>query len=176
MELTGASYLYTLATVSITYVGFTALIAILRQTLGGEVSELDIFVTRTFIQLGLLATGASLLAPLLALSGMDQALVWRLASVIVAPVLGVWTVTFPWRRRAASTFPIPPRIWALLGVLAAGSVTLVGNAVKPWGALSPMLYAAGVSTILFSGTLLFVSAIRFLVMRTPDQEQAQPKA
>ena len=43
MELPGSTYLYTLATLAITYAGFAALIAIFRQIIGGGVSNYDVF-------------------------------------------------------------------------------------------------------------------------------------
>lgn len=56
MELPGASYLYTLATVSITFVGFSVFFILIRQALGGTVSEFDIFLTKNFLQLGFTAS------------------------------------------------------------------------------------------------------------------------
>ena len=49
MELPGTSYLYTIATLSITYAGFAALIVIFRQIIGGGVSNYDIFVIRSVL-------------------------------------------------------------------------------------------------------------------------------
>jgi hypothetical protein len=56
VELPGASYLYTLATVSITFVGFSVFFILIRQALGGTVSEFDIFLTKNFLQLGFTAS------------------------------------------------------------------------------------------------------------------------
>jgi hypothetical protein len=44
MELPGSGYLYTIATLSIAYAGFAALIVIFRQIIGGGVSSYDVFV------------------------------------------------------------------------------------------------------------------------------------
>jgi hypothetical protein len=52
MELSGASYLYTLATLSITYGGFAALIVIFRQIIGGGVSNYDVFIIRAVLLRG----------------------------------------------------------------------------------------------------------------------------
>lgn len=59
MDLPGTAYLYTLAALSVTFVGFSALAIILRQTFGGEMSRLDILITRIFIQLGFIVVAAS---------------------------------------------------------------------------------------------------------------------
>jgi hypothetical protein len=67
MELTGATYLYTLAALAVSFVGFSALVMILRQTFGGEVSRLDTLITRIFIQLGFMVAAGALLPSLLSL-------------------------------------------------------------------------------------------------------------
>ena len=61
------TYLYTLASLSVTFVGFSALVIILRQTMGGEMSKLDILITRIFIQLGFIVAGGAMLPALLQL-------------------------------------------------------------------------------------------------------------
>lgn len=43
MELKGASYLYTLATLMVTFAGFAALLLIIRQGAGAQISALDRF-------------------------------------------------------------------------------------------------------------------------------------
>jgi hypothetical protein len=54
MELPGSGYLYTIATLSITYAGFAALIVIFRQIIGGGVSSYDVFVIRSILMRSLL--------------------------------------------------------------------------------------------------------------------------
>ena len=52
MELPGSGYLYTIATLSIAYAGFAALIVIFRQIIGGGVSSYDVFeiLMRSFMR------------------------------------------------------------------------------------------------------------------------------
>ena len=49
MELPSSAYLYTLALLAMTFVGFTAIVMILRQRLGGPVSRFDTLVARFFM-------------------------------------------------------------------------------------------------------------------------------
>jgi hypothetical protein len=80
VELSGASYLYTLATVSITFVGFSVFFILIRQALGQTMSEFDIFLTRNFLQLGFTVAVCALLAPLLSLlEVLGNAFGWPLA-------------------------------------------------------------------------------------------------
>jgi hypothetical protein len=69
LDLPGSTYLYTLAALSITFVGFSALVIYLRQTVGGEMSKLDVLITRIFIQLGFIVVAGAMLPPLLSLAG-----------------------------------------------------------------------------------------------------------
>src|SRR6516225_9544483 len=78
MTPAASGYLYTLAALSITFVGFSALVIVLRQTLGGDLSRLDLLLTKIFVQLGFLVAGAALMPPLLALLQCPEPLVWRL--------------------------------------------------------------------------------------------------
>src|SRR5215813_6358890 len=111
MDLPGATYLYTLAALSVTFVGFSALVIILRQTFGGELSKLDILITRLFIQLGFMVAASAMLPPLLALFQVPQSLIWRICSLCTAVPTLLFALTYPARRRAASGVATPLAIW-----------------------------------------------------------------
>jgi len=64
-----SGYLYTIATVGMTFAGLSVLTMILRQMLGGQMTKWDSFVTRTWVQLGFMTTFGSILPPLLILFG-----------------------------------------------------------------------------------------------------------
>jgi len=63
MELPGFSYLYTLATLAITYAGFAALIVIFRQIIGGGVSNYDVFIIRTILMRRFIVAFSAMLPP-----------------------------------------------------------------------------------------------------------------
>jgi hypothetical protein len=66
MDAMESTYLYALASISTTFVGFSALIMTVRQTLGDGLSELEAWITRTFVQLGFLVTAGAMTPLLLA--------------------------------------------------------------------------------------------------------------
>jgi hypothetical protein len=84
MELTGSAYLYTLAALSMTFAGFCAIVIVLRQTIGKEISGFHVVLTRLYIESGLWAAAFAMLAPLLALCGLPPASVGRASSAIIA--------------------------------------------------------------------------------------------
>ena len=84
-----------LATVSTTFVGFSALIMSFRQTIGGGSTRLDSWITLIFVQLGFIVTAGALSAPLLLLAGLPAAAVWRLCSGAAGLGSGVFAATAP---------------------------------------------------------------------------------
>ncbi len=72
MELPGSTYLYALATISITFVGFSALLLIFRQAMGHTMTRYESYFMLTFIQSGFIVTAGSLLPLLLALYGLPR--------------------------------------------------------------------------------------------------------
>jgi hypothetical protein len=129
MELLGTGYLYALATVSITFVGFSALLIFFRQTVGGGATKYDAYFMLSFMQPGFIVTGGALLPPLLALFDLEADTVWRLSSALTAVPIFLFVATVPKRRHAAVDEPVPAYIVALLILQALGGVVLIANAV-----------------------------------------------
>ena len=75
-----SGYLYTIATVGMTFAGLSVLTMILRQMLGGQITKWDSWVTRTWIQLGFMTTLGSILPPLLILFEAPAPIAWRISS------------------------------------------------------------------------------------------------
>jgi hypothetical protein len=86
MELPGGPYLYTLAALAMTFVGFTTIVLILRQVLGRELTPFDALLAHIYMELGLLVSIGSMLPSLFAIWGLPQITVWRLSSAICGPL------------------------------------------------------------------------------------------
>jgi hypothetical protein len=163
MELPGSAYLYTLATISVTFVGFSALVIILRQTLGGEMSKLDILITRIFIQLGFIVAASSLLPPLLALFEWPPAAIWRTASFIASVPSFLFAVTYPSRRRAASGAPTPFLVRIDVLILLTSALVLMCNAAALGFGPSVGPFAAALTGILFLSGFAYLQALNILL-------------
>ena len=50
MELPGSAYLYTLATLAMTFAGFCAIVIVLRQTTGKDISSFHVVLTRLYLE------------------------------------------------------------------------------------------------------------------------------
>jgi hypothetical protein len=157
MELPGANYLYALATISVTFVGFSALLLVFRQTIGGKMTKYDSYFTLSFMQAGFIVTAGALLPQLLALYDMPNASVWRASSVIVAVAIFVFVVMTPRRRRVATSEPVPFYVGLLLFLQFIAGVYLLVNAagwpsppsLAPFAlALSLMLFTTGIAYLI----------------------------
>jgi hydrogenase-4 membrane subunit HyfE len=136
MELPGSGYFYSLAALSMAFVGFTAIVVVLRQGTGKPFSPLHLLFTHLFVELGLMATAFAMLAPTLAICGMHEELVWRVSSVIMLAVLVPWLAYYGARRKAAAPGEnLPLRYWimTILGSIAiiALCVNVVGSPIHP---------------------------------------------
>lgn len=161
MELVGSGYLYTVALAAITFAGFSGMTMIFRQILGEHFTRLDSFVVRSVIQLGFISTFACLLPPLLAQFGMAAAVIWRIASAILAILLCLWSIDFPRRRRAASAVRIPVPIWCVVVLLYVAVLVLTAESIYP-SALAVGIYSSAATSILVAGALLFLLSLTFL--------------
>jgi hypothetical protein len=75
MELPGTGYLYNLTLISVTFAGFAALIAVLRQMVGGRFTKHDAFLVRSALLRSLIVIVCALLPPLLALFDLSPAVI-----------------------------------------------------------------------------------------------------
>jgi hypothetical protein len=166
-----SGYLYTIATVGMTFAGLSVLTMILRQMLGGRMTKWDSWVTRTWIQLGFMTTFGSILPPLLRLFAAPAPLAWRISSGVMAVILGSWALTFPRRRHTVNPtrLPIEVVIYALAMDIAAAA--LAANAIVVPGELLAGVYAAAVTAILIGAWMLFLFAFVYWYEATIGHEQ-----
>jgi hypothetical protein len=159
MELPGANYLYALATISVTFVGFSALLLVFRQTIGGKMTKYDSYFTLSFMQAGFIVTAGALLPQLLALYDMPNASVWRASSVIVAVAILVFVVMTPRRRRVATSEPVPFYVGLLLFLQFIAGVYLLLNAVGWPSPPSLAPFALALTLMLFTTGIAYLIAL-----------------
>jgi hypothetical protein len=166
MDIPATNYLYALGAISTTFVGFSAIIMIFRQTVGGGLTPLDSWITLVFVQLGFLVTAGSLSAPLLALCDVAPTMVWRLCSSGVGLLVATFAASYPLRRRAVSGMPTPLFVWIDLLLLAICTTILLGNAVGRPLAPNPASFAVGLTGMLFTAGLGYLHALSSLHKET----------
>jgi hypothetical protein len=171
MEAAESTYFYALCATSTTFVGFSALIMLVRQSMGDGVSELEAWITRTFVQLGFKVTAGALSPAALALCHVRTMVIWRLCSAVLATVLFLFVVTYPSRRRRVARAPAPLFVYLDLFLLLAACSVLASNATG-W-TLEPNagLYAIGLTSILFVSGLGYLHALGAVRQRRDRLEE-----
>ena len=92
MELPGSGYLYTVATLSMTFAGFCAIVIVLRQSIGKEIAGFHVVLTRRYLESGLWTAAFAMLPALLSICGLPHATACRASSVIIAIVMVTYRV------------------------------------------------------------------------------------
>ncbi len=128
MELAGSGYLYTLATLAMTFVGFCAIVLIFRQSMGAESSKFHRYASHVYIELGFASAAFAMLPPLLAACDLPAATVWRVASALIAIALVAHTWSILKRFKANRPGPFPARVWTNSTVTGLIILALLANA------------------------------------------------
>ncbi len=170
VELKDAGLLYTLAGLTVTFAGFSALLLLIRQGIGARLTALDRLITRTVVGNLFVLTAGALLPALLALYGIPEAWVWKASALIFGLPLLALLLTYPRRRRRH--LPLAP-LHLLVILVGLGSLSLVAMIVYIFGNFGHDHYAAVYITALtvnfFTLAFSFVFALEFTLHQPPDK-------
>jgi hypothetical protein len=95
-----SDYLLRLAGLSLSFVGFSAVVVTLRGALGGELSDRHLRLVRLYIEGGLLVTALGLVPTLLNLVHFPDTVTWRVSSAAAASIF-TFLLLIQFRRRRA---------------------------------------------------------------------------
>jgi len=163
VELPGSLYLYAIATVSITFVGFSALLVVFRQSMGGQLTRYDTYFTLSFIQAGFVVTAGALVPPAVALYSVSQDAAWRIAGGIVSILVFTFVARVPARRRAATGQPMPRQIKFMLTLQALSGVSLVLGAAGVYGATVGAAYVSAIAVLLITSGAAYLGALALIL-------------
>jgi hypothetical protein len=108
---TESDYLSHLASLSLSFVGFSAVVVTLRGALGGKLSDRHLRLVRLYIEGGLLVTALALIPRLLNLLHLPDSVTWRVSSAAAASIFTVLLLSQFRRRRAIEPDPFP--LWVI---------------------------------------------------------------
>jgi hypothetical protein len=157
------TYLYALAALSVSFVGFSTLLIVFRQSVGGRLTSYDTYFVLSFMEAGFIVIAGALLPPLLTFGGLAPGTAWRVASFLTALPILAFVATVPGRRRAATGGPMPTFIRILLGLQGLAGISLVvgalGGPIAPGaapyaGVLTLMLFTSGIAYLLALNVIL----------------------
>jgi hypothetical protein len=169
-DLPGAVYLYALATVSITFVGFAALIIVIRSAVGRKLTKYDTYFTLSFIQVGFISTAGALVPSLFALYGWSMHAVWRVSSAVTLLPMLWFVVHLPRRRREATGQSLPRFLIVLLGIQSLVVVTLLAQAAGAFDNHEAAVYATAIATILITSGIAYLIALNVILPEIADRD------
>ena len=165
MEVKGATLLYTLAGLMITFAGFSSLLLILRQAAGARVSLLDRYIARTVMTYIFVLTAAALLPTLLALYDIPENWIWRSSGVLFAlPMLSL-QATYPRRRRKVVGKAPPPAIYAVFVVFGSAVTLAMLGYILAGLPYSAAAYITALTIDFFTVIFGFVSALDIIMLQ-----------
>jgi hypothetical protein len=166
MEVKGATLLYTLAGLMITFAGFTTLLLALRPAAGARLSQLDRYLARTVMTHIFVLTAGALLPALFALYGIQEEWIWRGSGVLFALPMLALQVTYPRRRRKVIGNGPPLAVFAVFVVLGSAVTLAMLGYVLAGFEYSAAVYITALTIDFFTVTFAFVIA-QDVIMQQP---------
>lgn len=163
-----SDYLFRLATLSLSFVGFSAVVVTLRGALGGELSDRHLRLVRLYIEGGLLVTALALLPTLLNLLHVPDTITWPLSSAVAASIF-TFVLLLQFRRRRAvepGRFPWWVVIIYAVSIVAVAALWLNVAGIPFRPSVGP--YAVVLTWALCIFGFIFVRTIELFLHRAPD--------
>jgi len=160
-----SDFLFSLAALSLSFAGFTAVVVTLRGALGGEISDRHLRLIRLYIEGGLMVTALALVPALLSLLHVPESVIWRASSAAAASIFTLLLLTQFRRRRAVEAGRFPP--WVVV-IYAISLATILGLWLNVAGiAFAPTVgpYAVALTWALCVFGFIFVRTIEIFLSR-----------
>jgi len=169
MESLGITFLLAVASISITFVGFSSVVVVFRQVQGNSLDAKHIFLVRFFIEMGLIVTGFSLFPLFLAIWSLPISQVWSYSSGVFAlGHFGYIVGLFRRRRRSApGSFSLGRNLLLILISIGVDASLVLNAAGWPF---SPNIgpYALAIMWGLIVGCIFFVQTLSDFLEKPPQ--------
>jgi hypothetical protein len=164
-----SDYLYTVALVATTYVGFSTVFVTFGQALRDTMSKYDLLLVKNILYLGMIVIVGCLLPPMLRLLGAGPGLTFRLPSLLTAVAVLAFCIIYPTARRKATDGAMPTRVRIDMALVYAAGLLFLANAAGIVVPSSLAVHALAVTVLLVAMFLAFPFGLDLL----PD-EPAKP--
>jgi hypothetical protein len=168
MELAGSEYLFNLSLVAMTFAAVSVLVMLMRQTMGGKLSNFDIFLITTYVSLGFAAGVNAILPDLIALLLLPEGVTWMIASLLAAAVQAMTVAHIQLQRPKAARVALPLTVLLAYTVHWAAVALLILNAVPAFQGAA--LHAIAVTISLSMAMWTFVRRISLLLGEKPGED------
>lgn len=169
MEESGSIYLFNLSLIAITFTAVSALVMLIRHSLGGKLSNFDVYLITSYISLGFAQALSAILPPLVALFELSPAGHWAISSGLAAILFGTTLANVMHKRRLVSVEPTSLAVKLAFSSHGFAIIILLVNAVGwPWQGVH--LFATAVTLSLTVVLLTFVRRIASLFGDKPGED------
>jgi len=165
-----SDYLLRLAALSLSFVGFSAVVVTLRGALGGELSDRHLRLVRLHIEGGLLVTALALLPTLFFLVHVPNPVIWPLSSAIAGAILSLVLIIQYRRRRSIEPGRFPRWVVLIYVVSILAVAGLWSNVAGVPFAPSAGPYAVVLTWALFIFGFIFLRTIELFLHRPPPPD------
>lgn len=167
MTAAESDYLLRLAALSLSFVGFSAVVVTLRGALGGELADRHLRLVRLYIEGGLLVTALALVPTLLNLLHVPDTVTWRLSSAAAASIFTFVLLIQFRRRRTVEPGPFPAWVFIIYVVSMVGIAGLWFNVAGVPFSPSAGPYAVILTWALCVFGFIFIRTIELFLHRGP---------
>ena len=162
-----SDYLLRLAALSLSFVGFSSIVVMLRGALGGQLSERHLRLVRLYIEGGLVVTALALVPTLLNLLHIPAGATWPLASATAASIFTlVLVIQFRRRRAVEGQFPVWVIVVYTISVLAVAALWLNVAGIPYPPSVGPYVVVLTWALSVFG--FIFVRTIELFLHRHPE--------
>ena len=164
MESSATSYLLTMAVLGMTFMGFAAIVMLLRQTLGSHLRAFDALFARVYMEFAVIVSMGAMLPPLLMFWELPTGAVWRLSSGLVG-ILLLWIgLSYPARRRAVTDEPTPRYVRVNVTIIVLISLTLLIAATGMLHERSGPVFLAALTVFLAFALVAWLRALSIILV------------
>ena len=169
MELTGEAYLFNLSLLAITFAAVSVLVMLMRQTMGGKLSNFDIHLITSYVARGFAVAIAAVLPPLAADFGFPPAVFWAVTSGTAAVIFAADMIHTQLQRDKITGGGLPRFLVFAFSLQWLASVLLAANAVIPQ-VQGMALYKGALTLSLAIVFWAFVRRIASLLGQRPSED------
>lgn len=168
MRTAESAYLLCLAALSLSFVGFSAIVVTIRGALKGELSARHIRLVCLYIEGGLLVTALAIAPTLLDLLQIADTIIWRLCSAAAATIFAAFMLAQFRRRRVVEQGSFPPWVIVInaLSIVAIAALLLNAAGIPTTPSVGP--YAVVLTWALCIFGFIFVRTIELFLHQPPQ--------
>lgn len=162
MGLPNEAFLLTFAGMAVTFSAVSALVTVMRQTMGGKLSSFDVYLVAAFSAHGFVLAIAALLPSLVSQYSGSAAVIWPISGVLAGSAMAFTTIHMQQLRRKVASGPMPVGMALTFAALWIGvGLFLLGAPLA--SARSPAVYATALTLCLATIMWMFVRRISSLL-------------